>query len=306
MDIKQADIGLLVGLQALLTAQSVTGAARLLNLSQPAMSAQLARLRAMFGDPLLVQSGRKLIPTSRAEALQEPLLALLGDLDALIKQGRTFDAASSTATFRLIGTDYVHGVIAPGLAGAMARAAPGTRLALLPFTPAEVWPALEKDGADAALITGMTFPDAKIRRGLEEDFVVIQRKSHPRGTGPMRLEAFSAAEHVLVSPAGGGFTGAVDVRLQDIGCERRVACSVPGFFMVPSLIAASDYLCVLPRRIATQYAATVDWFELPFASPRFQIDLLWHPRRQHDPAHIWFRQQVVKAIDLVGDGPDCV
>ncbi len=299
MDIKQADVGLLVGLEALLETQSVTGAAKALNLSQPAMSAQLARLRAMFGDPLLVPSGRRLVPTSRAEALREPLQKLLGDMDALVKEGRTFDAVSSTATFRLIGTDYVHGVVAPNLAAAMADAAPRARLALLPFSPSSVWSALEEDRADAALITGMQFADAKMRPGLEEDFLVVQRKKHPRGTGPMTIEAFCAAEHVLISPQGGGFTGAIDTRLKEMGRKRRVTCSVPGFFLVPSLIAASDFLCVLPRRIATQYASSLDWFELPFPSPRFQIDLLWHPRRQHDPAHIWFRQQAMGAIDTL-------
>ncbi|MDX8355033.1 LysR family transcriptional regulator [Cognatiyoonia sp. IB215182] len=299
MDIKQADIGLLVGLQALLETQSVTRAAKALNLSQPAMSAQLARLRAMFGDPLLVSSGRRLVPTSRAEALRDPLQKLLGDMDALIKEGRTFDAATSKATFRLIGTDYVHGVIAPHIATKLASAAPRARLALLPFDPSSVWSALEEDRADAALITGMQLADAKMRAGLEEDFLVIQRKGHARGTGPMTLEAFCTAEHVLVSPQGGGFSGAIDARLKKMGRVRRVACSVPGFFLVPSLIAASDYLCVLPRRIATQYASSLDWFDLPFPSPRFQIDLLWHPRRQQDPAHVWFRQQVSNAMRAV-------
>jgi len=296
MDIKQSDLGLLVSLNALLETQSVTEAARALNLSQPAMSAQLARLRALFGDPLLVASGRRLVPTSRAEALKAPLRQRLGDLDALIKEGRAFDAATTTATFRLIGTDYVHGVVAPTLAKIMAEAAPAARLALLPFDPPAVWNDVEADRADAALITGMTIPDAKRRAGLDEDFLVIQRKGHPRGTGPLSLEAFSAAEHVLVSPEGGGFTGAIDRRLAAMGRKRRVVCSVPGFYLAPALIASSDYLCVLPRRIAMQHAASLDWADLPFPSPSFRIDLIWHARRQHDPAHIWFRNRVVQAM----------
>jgi len=296
MDLKQADIGLLVGLSALLETQSVTQAAQALNLSQPAMSAQLARLRDLFGDPLLVASGRRLVPTTRAEALKEPLRKLLGDLDALIKEGSAFDAATTTATFRLIGTDYVHGVVAPTLAKTLATAAPHSRLALLPLDPPTVWAALEADKADAALITGMTFADAKRRPGLDEDFLVIQRKGHLRGTGPLSLDAFCAVEHVLVSPEGGGFTGAIDRRLEAMGRRRRVACSVPGFFLVPALIASSDYLCVLPRRIATQHALSLDWAELPFTSPTFRIDLVWHPRRQHDPSHIWFRNSVVDAM----------
>ena len=292
MNLKQSDIGLLLALDALLDTCSVTQAAKALNLSQPAMSAQLARLRELLSDPLLVSSGRRLVPTTRAIALREPLRKLLGDLDALVAEGSPFDAATTTATFRLIGTDYVHSVVASGLAGRLAAEAPAARLALLPFDPSSIWRDLEDDAADVALVTGLTFPDARMRPGLEEDFLVVQRKSHPRGAGPLTLDALCTAEHILVSPVGGGFIGAIDRKLQEMGRSRRVACSIPGVLLAPAMVAGSDYRCVLPRRIVDQHCGMLDTIELPFPSPRFRVDLLWHPRRQNDFAHVWFRRHI--------------
>lgn len=293
---KQSDLGLLLALDALLREEGVTAAAERLGISQPAMSAQLARLRRLFNDPLLTASGRRLVPTTRALALREPLHQLLGDLDALVREGANFEPATSKKAFRLIGTDYVHAVIGPCLVEGLCKSAPETRLALLPFDPPAVWRALEEDQVDAALVTGMKLPDAKMRAGLEEDFLVIQRKGHPRGTGPLTLDAFSAFPHLLVSPEGGGFTGAADKVLKQIGRERRVAWSLPSFLLAPAFVARCDALCLLPRRLAELHADQLDSFDPPFASPRFTLNLVWHPRRQSDPAHIWFRAQVMAVL----------
>ena len=292
MDIKQSDIGLLIALDVLLEQESVTAAAEILGISQPAMSAQLARLRALFNDQLLAASGRKLVPTARAQEVKEPLRALLADLDLLVRQTAQFDPKTSETTFRLIGTDYVHAVLAPELFTSFGDAAPHARVALLPFDPPMVWAQLEQDEADLALVTAMNLPEARRRPGLTETFKVIQRKGHPRGTGPYTMDTFCAAEHALVSPEGGGFFGAADRILADIGRERRIACSLPNFLLAPSLVAASDLIALIPARLANLHEDLVDQFDPPFPSPSFSVDILWHPRRQKDPAHEWLRSLV--------------
>ncbi len=289
MDLKQSEISLLIALDALLAHEGVTPAAQQLGISQPAMSAQLARLRSLFNDPLLSASGRRLVPTARALEIKRPLRTLLAELDLLVRESAQFDPATTDKTFRVIGTDYVHGVLAPALFDAVARQAPGARLALLPFDPSTVWRHLEEDGADLVLGTGLALPQARRRAGLTEDFVVIQRKGHPRGTGPLSLEAFCAAEHVLVSPEGGGFVGATDKVLAGLGRRRRVACSIPSFLLAPALIARSDLIALVPGRLARLYSGLVDSAAPPFPSPTFSVDLYWHPRRHHDPAHLWLR-----------------
>ena len=299
MDLKQPEVGLLIALDALLETGGVTPAAQRLGISQPAMSAQLARLRKLFNDPLLTASGRRLVPTTRAVALKDPLRRLLSDLDAIVREHAHFEPAVTDNTFRLIGTDYVHAVVGSRLVSELAQQAPQARLALLPFNAPSVWSALEDDRADAALVTGMQLPQARVRDGLEEDFVAIRRKGRTRGRRKMTLEAFCAADHILVSPEGGGFAGFADEALAKLGRRRRVAYSLTSFLLAPSLVANSDLVCVLPRRLAAIFSHSVDLCELPFASPRFDVRLLWHPRRHNDPAHIWFRNLVVKVVHAI-------
>jgi len=298
MDMKQSDIGLLIALDVLLEHESVTTAAEILGISQPAMSAQLARLRSLFNDQLLAASGRKLVPTARAMELKTPLRALLADLDLLVRQTAQFDPATTDRTFRVIGTDYIHDVLAPDLFAYVSDKAPGAKLALLSFDPATVWSQLEQDQADVALTTGMTLPEARRRSGLTETFKVIQRKGHPRGTDPFSLDAFCEATHALISPEGGGFVGRADKLLASMGRSRRVACSLPNFLLAPRLIASSDLIALIPERLARLNKDLVDQFDPPFASPTFEVDLLWHPRRQNDPAHVWLRSLI---SDLAAD-----
>lgn len=182
--------------------------------------------------------------------------------------------------------------MAPTLAGHMASSAPGARLAFLPFVPRTVWQTLVDDEADLALVTGMKLPEAKFLPGMQERFCVIQRKGHPLGKGPLTLDAFCSAEHVLVSPEGGGFVGAVDEVLAELGYRRRIAISLPSFLLAPALVARTDYICMLPERLAALHEGAIERVDPPFPSPTFQMDLFWHPRRQHDPSHAWFRDRV--------------
>lgn len=294
MDLNQSDIGLLVALNTLLDQESVTGAARAMGISQPAMSAQLARLRTLFNDPLLTPSGRKLVPTARALEIREPLRVLLADLDLLVRETAQFDPACTDRTFRLIATDYVHAVLAKDILLAFAAEAPMARIALLGSDPQNVWAQLEHDSADLALVTGMNLPEARRRPGLTEAFTVIQRKGHPRGTAPFTLDTFCTVEHALVSPEGGGFFGAVDKILSEENRARRISCSVPSFLLAPSLVAGSDLVAVIPSRLAALHESELDQFPLPFQSPEFSVDLLWHPRRQKDPAHVWLRTLIAQ------------
>ena len=147
---------------------------------------------------------------------------------------------------------------------------------------------LESGRADLALATGMQLPEARVRPGLSEDFVVLRRLGHPDEARPWSIETFCAPGHSLVSPEGGGFTGAIDRSLKSLGRKRRVLASLPSFLLAPSLVAHSDLVCVLPRRIAEMQTGLAQ-LELPFTSPRFDVNLLWHPKRHNDPALMWFR-----------------
>ncbi len=304
MDIEPNDLKLLVTLDVLLSEGSVTAAARRLGVSQPALSAQLARLRNMFGDPLLVMSGRRMVPTTRAEALRTPLQRMLRDLEGVIRTAAAFDPTTSTQTFRVGGTDYVHAVMLQGFVGRLNKRAPGLRIALMAVEPDSVWQDLESGRTDAAVVTNMTsLPHAKSRRLRQEEFVLVQRKGHPRGNKAPDLDEFCALDHILVSPEGGGFVGAVDHALEKVGKTRRVAVSVPSFLLVAGLVSETDLVCVLPERLAQSETDRLDILPLRFAPEGFGLQLIWHPRRQHDSAHVWLRDELVRYLQ---DDPEPV
>ncbi|MBO6511506.1 MAG: LysR family transcriptional regulator [Roseibium sp.] len=292
MDIKQGDIGLLLALDALLEHENVSRAAAQLGVSQPAMSAQLKRLRHLFNDPLLTPSGRRLVATSRARALQDDLRRHLRDLDALVRENSAFEPDVTRKTFRIVATDYVHALLAPRVEDLIGHAAPHARLSFLSFEPRSLWTSLEEDAVDLALVSGMALPEARSRPAFTEDFRVIMRHGHPFADAELSLEQFCLARHVLVSPEGGGFVGAADKVLAGLGLKRRVAVSLPSFLLAPALVARTDNLCLVPGRLVPLFADSVTSCPTPFDSPVFDVDLMWHPRRQNDPSHVWLRQQL--------------
>lgn len=293
VDLRRTDLGLLVALDALLAEQSVTRAAERLGISQPALSAQLARLRDLFGDPLLVQAGARMTPTPRAAALHAPLHRLLDDLQALVRGGQAFDPATSERVFRIAATDNLHRVCSGPLAAGVAAAAPGMRLALLAFDAHAAWDQLDRADADLLIASErMTPAEAIGQRLYHDDFVFVQRKGHPRGTGPLDLDQFCEARHVLVSPDGGGFSGATDEALAAIGRSRRVVISLPSFLLVAPLITANDFVAVMPRRLALLQQAEIDVFAAPLPIPGYDVHAAWHPRHQRDAAHIWLRRKL--------------
>lgn len=231
--------------------------------------------------------------------MKQPLRAHLTNLDLLVRESVQFDHATSNQTFRLIGTDYVHAVLSTALLENVTTEAPNARIALMPFDPTRVWGQLEQDEADLALVTGMNLPEAKRRAGLVEDFKVIQRKGHPRGTSPFTLYTFCKVDHLLISPEGGGFLGATDKLLEDLGRRRRISCSLPSFLLAPTVVAGSDLIAMIPTRLVALHADRVEQFDPPFPSPQFTVDLMWNPRRDKDPAHMWFRSLIAKITSTV-------
>lgn len=302
--LRRLDADLLLTLDALLTESNVTRAAQRLGVRQSAMSARLARLREIFDDRLFVPSpdGRGVLATPRALALKTPLARVLAAIDDMLGPAGDFDPAATRRTFTLALHEIPAVMLAPDLIPRMSAAAPSARLVLVaPPGAQDLADRLEAGQVDICIGNPGLAQSAWLARTLFDDrFVTAQRKGHPRGGAPLDLDAFCAAEHLLVSADGGGFFGQVDVALAVLGRERRVALSIQNYALAPTIIGSSDYLCTLPSRFLGRFNDTLDLFEPPLELGAAELAAFWHPRVQDDPAHRWLREQLFAAAGATG------
>ncbi|MFL9990751.1 LysR family transcriptional regulator [Paraburkholderia sediminicola] len=298
IDLRDIDLNLLVSLDALLAESNVTRAAERLHLTQPAVSTQLARLRQIFGDPLLLpaETGRGMTRTARALELMAPLHAALKNLEAVVRHQPAFDPLTDTRRFVIAAHDNATVVLGMRLMERLPTSAgPGVRVAFVIGDQPTAASRLESGEIDLLLGSDrMIPPSMKARKLYDEHFVFVQRKGHPRGTAPLDLDAYCALDHVLVSTSGGSFHGFMDEHLDELGRERRVALSVQHFTLVPELLSKTDYVSTLPSRFAARYLDQLDIFALPFDARGFTLYAAWHPRNQADPALVWLRETLAE------------
>lgn len=301
MNTKRVDLNLLATLEALLAERNVTRAAARLGLSQPAVSTQLARLRDMFGDPLLIPAQRGMIPTARALELEEPLRAALDEARDLVTRGATFEPARADMTVSIAASDYVQYAVLMDFAFGLCRRAPGIRVALRALDGRLLGKQMEAGEVDLGIITSTTAPPALRSRHLfDEHYVCIARRGHPLVRRKITLDIFLAMEHVVVSPRGSGFRGPTDDALEALGRARKVVLSVGSFLVVPEIILRSDLVALVPERIVRDRAEQLHILEPPIAVEGFSMSLVWHERTHQHPGHRWVRDALVNAVQQAG------
>jgi len=291
------DLNLLVVLRALLSERHVTRAAQQLGLSQSATSHALSRLRELYADPLLVRSGRELVPTPRALALLPQLERGLHELAASVQGPAPFDPQLARAQFRIVVDDYTQSLVLPRLLNILQREAPGLDVKAVahPNPVGEV----ENGNFDLATSPKMAYPSSFSQRLLFRDaFMCMLRRDHPllARSKSLTLKRYLELGHLLVAP--GGTPGSiVDTELEKRGLSRRVVLSVSSFLVAPFVIAQSDLVSTAPTRLLQ---ALAQHFPIALCKPPLPIAgfdhcLIWHSRFDHDPAHRWLRDAFARA-----------
>lgn len=298
MNIRGADLNLLVVLESLMAERSVSRAARRLGLSQPATSNALARLRQLFDDPLLVRRGNAMVPTPRALELAGHVHAGLAHLQAALEGRQAFDPRASTRSFTLATNDYVAFVLLAPLVRRLREQAPKATLQLKTLDNLTSLAPLGRGELDLALGVGTNLAQDYPREPLFEDgYVCLVRDGHPKVGKRLTLERFVALEHLLVSPYGSR-RGVVDTALEQRGYERHVALWVPHFLLAPAIVAQTDLVVTLAERVARELAPRhgLRILPTPLEIPRFVTSQYWDPRHEHEPAHRWLREQVRASV----------
>lgn len=295
MDTKKLDLNLLVTLETLLVEQNVTRAAERLHLSQPAVSTQLSRLRALFDDPLLIPTQRGMTPTAKVLELLDPLRLALDQVRATLAEHRHFDPTKARLTVAIACTDYLQTAVVQPLAVALRKRAPGVRIALRHLDPSQLEAQMANGEVDLALMTPEHGPgNLRSRHLFDERYVLIGRQRHPGLRRGLSVEQFARLDHVIVSLRGGDFTTPVDDGLAALGYRRNVALSAASFLVVPEIVAHSDFVALVPERLVRDRREALRLVECPFPVPGFAVSMLWHERNHGHSGQRWVREAVLE------------
>ena len=298
MRFKGLDLNLLVALDALLEEASVSRAAARLNLSQPAASAALRRLRDWFGDPLLAPDGKRMMLTPYALRLQPQLSELLAGIDAFASQPALFDPATVNRRFRIAMSDYLANVILGPLTKAVAVSAPGIELEIV--SPDDSAAELLDRGQIDLLIAPQEFITAgnPTRLLLEEHHVVAGWRENPALQVPLTVEAFVAAGHVSVRLGRITRLTFAEAQLRALGINRREELIVPSFAIVPDLLVGTMRLGIMHERLARRAARRSDIaiVPLPFPFPPMREVAQFHRARVNDTGLLWLLDEIDRIV----------
>jgi DNA-binding transcriptional LysR family regulator len=295
MNITATNLNLFVAFDALIAHGSVSLAARHVGVTQSAMSNSLRNLRGLFGDPLFLRSSHGIAPTRRARELAGPVREALRLLERALDPAQ-FDPAASTRTFTLITSDYVEFVLLPRLINHLGTHAPGVRLRVLPWGLQQVPEGLARGDADLMIGFYDKVPGHHREQQLfAERYACIVRKGHPMVRRRLTLRTYVALKHVMVSQSAEATSG-IDRALAAIGRSREVSLRVSHFLNVPTLVANSDLVAALSRRVAEPFARMLPLqiFEPPLQLRTSRVGMVWHDSLQDDPAQRWLRETIAE------------
>ena len=288
---QSVDANLLLALDALFQAGSVTGAARRMNLSPPAMSHTLSRLRLAVGDPLFVRAGNRLVPTPRALAMRERVSRAAIEIDSLLRPDSPLELATFERTFIIRASDAMIVTVGHALDVLVRKEAPGVSLHLVGVLLAE---ASEVD-LDIGVQYGIA-PDLRIQTLFQEEMVPVVRKAHPLAQRRIPSGRLATLEHIAVATQ--------RAKLEELtkpGRGRRPRPPrriVPSFLAAAALVRASDAYTVIPSRLAATIVDAFGLCRLSVTGPatRVAIAQAWSPRLDNDAGHVWLRGCVRRAF----------
>lgn len=296
-NLSRLDLNVLVALDALLTERGVTRAAARLGLGQSAMSHNLARLRILFRDELLTRGSDGMRLTPRASALVQPVRTLLSQVEALVSRHEVFDPRTAKRTFRIALPDSTEVLLVPTLLSRLREQAPGIHLRLYNVDSSTLLEDLDADRFDVAVGMGAFAQGQahhKQRLLLTETYLCMFNAELTGVSPPISLEDYVRLPHVLTSLRPGE-RGVVDDALAKLGLKREVVLTTPRFLAVPFLVARAPVIVTMHARLAHLFARqlSLSLSPPPVKLQAVPVSLLWHASYDHDPAHVWLRQQVV-------------
>ena len=297
---KSPDLNLLPIAFALYDELSVSRAARLLGMSQPAVSMALRRMRETLDDPLFIRVAAGVAPTPRAHAIIQAARPLVARLQEDLLKGQTFDPATTTRTFTLALSDVGEMAFLPILLGPLRSRAPHCAIRAASAAPAQLAHELEKGEVDMALgyFPALTSKNFRHRRLSTHRFACLLHVDNPIRADRLSAQDFLAAEHIVVREDGRS-QEVVERFFERRRVRRRIAVYASHFLGVPFVIARSNLIATVPYAVAEEFARMSPQLAValpPFDMPGFELKLHWHRRFDNEPRNRWLREQVTALL----------
>ncbi len=294
-NLRQLNLNLLIALDVLIAEASVTKAAERLDMSQSAMSHALKRLRTILKDDILIRTSNQMEVTPYACEISDHIRQILIEIHLTLLEKETFNPATAQETFRIAASDYVEATIGIHLVQQLTTQAPGIRIRISNLDKETVMDALDDNRIDLVINAKLALKSWHVEHSLyREEFVCVVRSDNC--LTELSLEDYLRRSHLLVSMRD-DFQGAGDEILEQQQQSRQIIWSTSHFMAVPFLLANSDCVALLPRRMAQQCALLMDLKLLspPIEIKGFTVSMIWHQRNTNRPQHQWLRERIVDA-----------
>lgn len=306
MNISGIDLNLLIYFDVLLREKNVTRAASMLNITQPAMSNGLRRLRILLNDPVLVRTSGGMTPTEKSRKLAPVIRKLLLELEEALQEEKEFDQ-SSQRVFRIMASDYAESTLIPRLLSKLSKVAPNMTLDIM--TPSDVtFHDVEEGKIDMAINRFDELPQSFYQKTLWHDSFTCMMNADNPIVNKFNLNHYLASKHVWVSKTGFGVgvgmnpndvqkLGWVDEALNRLGKKRDIKVFTRNYNVAMQLALQDELIVTLPTQAALIHQHNSDYtlLEPPFPIPNIELKMIWSPLLHHDSSHVWFRQLVLEA-----------
>ncbi len=298
-NLRKTDLNLFVVFSAIYDEGNITRAAEALNVTQPAVSNNISRLREMFNDPLFVRVKNGVSPTPLARDLIGPVRKALSILDKSVKQLEVFDPATSERTIHISMGDLAEVIILSALVQTIRAESAGIRIHNY-LTPRDSIPLKLTSGEIDFAIEPVVLNDTNLhsQRIVSDHFVCVLRKDHPLMNHGLAIEDYVGLDHIQVSGRRSG-AGFIDMVLYKLKRRRQIAVRVQHYLMTHWLLRESDMAITVPRTFAQRVYGEEEFalLPLPFAVPALELWLHWHASVDDNPSNRWLREKLLLSVD---------
>jgi DNA-binding transcriptional LysR family regulator len=296
--LSQVDLNLFVVLEAIYREGNITRAGQQVNLTQPAISHALKRLRDLLHDPLFVRQGAHMVPTPFTRNMIEQVRQALQILEVNLSESRHFVPQHTRRSFHLSLWEYTEALILPPLLRRLTQVAPEMSITTARVKRRDLETELARGSVDLAIEIPMTMSD-RIRQKwlLNEPFVVMARHNHPAIMDNLDLDIYLAQRHIQVSSRRHG-PSLIDIELSRRGLRRQVFLRSQHNFTACMVVSKTDMLLTLPERHAQllNTSSMNQIYPFPVDSPRLEAHLYWHESVENDPANRWLREEIESVL----------